>query len=310
MKRRRRYGSEEAVENFWPSFTDMIATIALILILLVFLFFVQRIAVDTEMKRTQGLLDSTKVEVSEKKKELEKTMAKLAEEKEKILLMQQELETTKAEVEVGQEALMLSIKQLEEHRKIIAESNEELGNLRSKLQSVALLRVNVLNQVKEAIEGELGSGEKDFVTVAENGNLVLKESILFDTGSYKIKGQSKEVLNHLAKSFQKILQDEETRKYIDAIEIQGHADSRTGGTPNSVLSSNRATAVVDYLMNVNPALKNQYGEYFAASGYSSFRPRVDGNNEEAWSKNRRIEISVILKDPAIKELINEYLSDN
>ncbi|MCM1990114.1 OmpA/MotB family protein [Oceanirhabdus seepicola] len=294
MKRRKRYNEGESVENFWPSFTDMISTIALILFLLVFLAFIQQIVTGSNLEV--------------KKQELELTTAALNKEEEKLLLMKQELETTKAEVEQGQKALQLSIIQSEEQRKIIAESNLELGNLRAKLQSVALIRVNVLNQVKEAIEKELGeSSGENFVTVAENGNLILNESILFDSGSYQIKEQSKEILNRLAISFQKILQDKETRKYIDAIEIQGHADARAGTISNSMLSSNRATSVVDYLMSVNPVLGKEYGEYFAASGYSSYRPRVEGDNAEAWEANRRIEISVIVKDPAIKNLINEYL---
>lgn len=294
MKRRRRHSSEEVAENFWPSFTDLISTITLLLFLLVFLFFINQLVTGSSL--------------SENRLKLEQTAAQLTEEQEKVMLMKQDLENTRAEVEAGQKALMLSEKQIEENRKIIAESNRELGNLRTKLQSVALIRVNVLNEVKEAIEKELGNGQEDFVTVAENGNLILKESILFDTGSYTIKHESKELLDKLAKSFENILKDDDARKYIDAIEIQGHADARTGGTPNSVLSSNRATAVVDYLMNVNPILGEQYGQYFAASGYSSFRPRENGEGEDAWAKNRRIEVSVILKDPAIKNLINEYLS--
>ena len=301
MKRRKRYNEGESVENFWPSFTDMISTIALILFLLVFLAFIQQIV-------TGSNLEAAKKRLEIENKNLELTTAALNKEQEKLLLMKQELETTKAEVEQGQKALQLSLIQSAEQRKIIAESNLELGNLRAKLQSVALIRVNVLNQVKEAIEKEMGqSNGENFVTVAENGNLILSESILFDSGSYQIKEQSKEILNRLAISFQKILQDEETRKYIDAIEIQGHADARAGAISNSMLSSNRATSVVDYLMSVNPVLGKEYGEYFAASGYSSYRPRVKGDNAEAWKSNRRIEISVIVKDPAIKNLINEYL---
>ena len=294
----------ESTENFWPSFTDMISTIALILFLLVFLAFIQQIV-------TGSNLEATKKRLEMENKNLELTTAALNQEQEKLLLMKQELENTKAEVEQGQMALQLSLLQSEEQRKIIAQSNLELGNLRAKLQSVALIRVNVLNQVKLAIEKEMGQGTGDsFVTVAENGNLILSESILFDSGSYQIKEQSKEILNRLAVSFQKILEDEETRKYIDAIEIQGHADARKGAISNSMLSSNRATSVVDYLIGVNSILGEKYGEYFAASGYSSYRPRIEGENEDAWGANRRIEISVIVKDPAIKNLINEYLKQN
>jgi chemotaxis protein MotB len=292
MKRRKRYFSEESSENFWPSFTDLISTIVLILFFLVLLAYVQQIILGNNLKSAN---------------------AEISKAKENLMLLQNRSEELKAEVERGEMALKLSQKRIKNQKEIIAESNEELGNLRSKLRDVALVRVNVLEQVKEAIEKELGENNREgeeLLSVAENGNIILNEGILFDSGSYVIKENSKVLLDKLAKSFEKILEDDDTRKFIDAIEIQGHADERKGSLSNSNLSANRATSVVDYLMKTNPKLKEKYGKYFAASGYSYFRPRVEGSNEEAWQLNRRIEISVILKDPSIRELIDEYLDDS
>lgn len=296
MKRRKKYFSEESSENFWPSFTDMISTIALILFFLILLVYLQNI-----------------IAVKSKQKALKLANAEISKKEERLMLLQDRLEEIRAEVERGEIALTLSEDKIEMQKEIIAESNRELGNLRSKLRDVAVIRGNVLKQVKEAIEKELGKNDKsgkELVSVAENGNIVLNEGILFDSGSSEVKEESKEILNKLAKSFEAILEDEETRKFIDAIEIQGHADERKGEISNSVLSTNRSTAVVDYFMEANPNLQEKYGEYFAASGYSYFRPRVEGDNAEAWSANRRIEISVILKDPSIRNLIDEYLNDS
>lgn len=289
MKMRKKYFSEESSENFWPSFTDVISTIVLILIFLLLLVYVQNILMGQ-------IADA---EIADKQKNL--------------MLLEDRVDEVTAEVERGERALQLSQIEIDEQRKIIAESNRELGDLRAKLKDVGLIRVNVLKQVQEAMEKELGGNydqAKKPVSVADNGNIILNESILFDSGSAKIKENSKELLNKLSKSFESILSDDEVRKYIDAIEIQGHADARKGSVSNSVLSANRATAVVDYILKANPDLKEKYGEYFAASGYSYFRPRVEGDNDEAWQANRRIEISVILKDPSIRKLIDEYLEES
>ncbi|KYH34636.1 hypothetical protein CLTEP_14640 [Clostridium tepidiprofundi DSM 19306] len=291
MKARKRYFSEESSENFWPSFTDMISTIVLILFFLILLSYVQNIIVGSNLQNAN--------------KELELANSKIVSAKKRLRRIQ-------SDVERAEMALQLSQDKIDKQEKVILESNKELGDLRAKLRSVGLIRVNVLKQVQESIENELGNNinKKKLVSVAENGNIILNESILFDTGSAVIKENSKELLNKLATSFEKILDDEQVRKYIDAIEIQGHADERKGNIPNSVLSANRATAVVDYLMKANPNLKAKYGKYFAASGYSYFRPRVKGSNPEAWRANRRIEISVILKDPSIRKLIDEYLNES
>lgn len=310
MKKRKRYFSEESTENFWPSFTDLITTIALILFFLVLLAFLKQII---SVKTSEAAIDSKNKQIESKQKQIELVNAEIAKKEENLMLLLEEIEKIKAEVKNGQIALQLSQDKIENQKEIIAESNKELGDLRTKLRDVAVIRGNVLKQVKEAIEKELGKKDSDgkqLVSVAENGNIVLNEGILFDSGSSDVKNASKEVLNKLAKSFEAILNDAETRKFIDAIEIQGHADARKGRISNSVLSTNRSTAVVDYLMEANPNLKAKYSEYFAASGYSYYRPRVEGDNEDAWKANRRIEISVIIKDPSIRELIDEYLNDS
>ncbi len=63
-------------------------------------------------------------------------------------------------------------------------------------------------------------------------------------------------------------------------------------------------------MKSNNKLKSGYGAYFTASAYSEYRPVAKGTSEEAYAKNRRIEISVILKDAKIQDIINTYLEES
>ena len=81
-------------------------------------------------------------------------------------------------------------------------------------------------------------------------------------------------------------------------------------TQNRELSTKRASAVINYLMQDNKNLENKYGRYFLAGGYSEFRPVSSGKTEDAYSLNRRIEISVILKDASIQDVIDEYLEES
>ena len=65
--------------------------------------------------------------------------------------------------------------------------------------------------------------------------------------------------------------------------------------------------MLDYLLSSGSGRLSRYAQYFCAAGYGETRP-VDTNRTEAGrSANRRIEISIILKDDSILEIIESYL---
>jgi outer membrane protein OmpA-like peptidoglycan-associated protein len=70
--------------------------------------------------------------------------------------------------------------------------------------------------------------------------------------------------------------------------LAGHADKR--GTPeyNRALGERRALAVREYLAGLGLPPANLY-----TNSYGSDRPAVDADTEEAYAKNRRVEVGVI-----------------
>jgi peptidoglycan-associated lipoprotein len=74
--------------------------------------------------------------------------------------------------------------------------------------------------------------------------------------------------------------------------LAGHADKR--GTPeyNRALGERRALAVREYLAGLGLPAASLY-----TNSYGSDRPAVDGDTEEAYAKNRRVEIGVIVQKP-------------
>ena len=74
--------------------------------------------------------------------------------------------------------------------------------------------------------------------------------------------------------------------------LAGHADKR--GTPeyNRALGERRALAVREYLVGLGLPAASLY-----TNSYGSDRPAVDGDTEEAFAKNRRVEIGVIVQKP-------------
>jgi peptidoglycan-associated lipoprotein len=74
--------------------------------------------------------------------------------------------------------------------------------------------------------------------------------------------------------------------------LAGHADKR--GTPeyNRALGERRALAVREYLVGLGLPAATLY-----TNSYGADRPAVDGDTEEAYAKNRRVEIGVVVQKP-------------
>ncbi len=308
--RKSRFNKNSESQNFWPSFTDMISTIALILFFLMILAYVQTIVYGSNLEFAKSELAMTKDLLEDKNKKLEEANAEISEAENKLLLLETDLEKVSAEVDQNEQSLKILVDKIREQMQIIDESNRELEEVRSRLEGIAVLRLDVLTKVKESIEEELRKtrdSDKELVYIADNGNIVIDEGLVFDLNSYVIKAEGEGLLDELAIAFENVLDEPDVRENIDAISIQGHADSTGSPEHNRELSSMRAVSVVDYLLNANINLESKYGSYFVASGYSEFRPIDTNDTPEGRAKNRRIEISVILKDSNIRNVIEQYL---
>ena len=266
--RNRNFRKPKETPNFWPSFTDVMSTIVLVLFFLIFLAYFQQIVSITNWN---ARLNDTKMELSKREDELETKKLEISEKEDALRILAHAEEELKAEVEQGQIELMLSAKKLYEQEKIIANSNEELGNLRAKLQNISVLRASVLQKVKESIEDEIGTSidtkGQPLVSIGDNANLVINNSFLFASGSANISEDGKRLLIRFAYAFEKVLDDEEIRRSIDSINIEGHADTDSDWQFNYELSCKRAYAVVNTMLKYNPNLEKKYGNNFEETGF-------------------------------------------
>lgn len=280
--RRPLLSDHEGTREIWPSFTDVMSTLALILFVLVLIAYVR------------SLVSSKRLEAFQRQ----------------IAASEQQLDTLRVEIAAGRADLAASQAKMKDQQDVIADSNRQLDALRSQLQSIAVLRVGVLQKVRQALEAELGSagdGGASLVTIGDSGDILLNESLVFEYGSYAIKPEAKPLLDTLARALGNVLADPDVRANIDTILIQGHTDARGSVSFNWDLSAKRATAVLDYLFQANKTLADSYGSYFAAAAYSKFRPIDTASTEDAYQRNRRIEISVVPKDENVRKVIDDYV---
>ena len=305
--------SEKGEQGFWPSYADMMSAMALILFFLMLLSYIQNLITGNDLKSTQGLLDDTRMALTLTEAEMEDARNKLQLITTELDGAQLQLKDQKGiiadqEALIGnQKALMAELQDLtDEQAMYLAATNEEILELRGQMQTIAVLRLSILEQIKAAIEDVMGSSGT--VSIGENGSIILSEGVLFDWGSSQIKDDSRPVLDELAQVFVKFLSKSENAKYVDSIVISGHTDSSGTDSANRGLSTDRANSVLGYLLSADNAALNRYAKYFCAAGYGANRPVASNSTNAGRSANRRIEISMILKDETVLDIVDQYLA--
>ncbi len=323
--------SSQGEQGFWPSYADMMSAVALILFFLMLLSYIQNLVTGNDLQNTQELLDSTRVKLSETQTTLDDTERALADLEKTLALTLKEVEEAEANldkitIDLDEAKLTLTQQQseLDQQKKDLAAqdklladqaaligrqeeymkaASEELLAMRSQMQTIAVLRLSILEQIRDGFIKATGDSSK--VSIADNGNIILNESILFDVGSSEIKEEAQPALDQLVTVFYKFLSDDENAKYVDSIVISGHTDSTGTDESNRILSTDRANSVLDYLLKSGKLSK--YSKFFCAAGYGETRPVASNATEAGRSANRRIEISIILKDDSIMEILESYL---
>ncbi|MET0384803.1 MAG: OmpA family protein [Polyangiales bacterium] len=297
MRRRQRMLlQDEGSENFWPSFTDLISTVAMILFVLVLLAYIQNLIASKQLQATRLELTQSARRIATARVELDQAQLKLR--------------ALSAEIKAGQEQLAASRALVDSQQATVAASNRELEELRGKVEGIAVLRLDVLQKVKLSIDTQLKVNPTSLpARIADNGNITIDESLVFEVNDWRVRQNGKAFLSAMAKALVNVLADDAVRQNIDVVLIQGHTDERGTIEHNRDLSAKRANAVLDYLFDAEPTLAQRYGSYFASSAYSEFRPLNSGKSESAYQQNRRIEISVVLKDAGLRSVIDDYMRD-
>lgn len=106
------------------------------------------------------------------------------------------------------------------------------------------------------------------------------QPIYFDFDKYDLRPGDREILNLNAT----VLKENPTVK----IRIEGNCDERGTVEYNLALGERRAAAARDYLINLGIDV-----DRISIISYGKERPKYPGQNEEAWSKNRRDDFVIV-----------------
>jgi chemotaxis protein MotB len=270
---------------------------------------------DQEQQLTMSLRDRSKA-----------LQARLADEQEKTLLAQENLEESdiriqalsaligeqqesldkeqrltadaRAEVALLRTQLSELRSQLSEINKALSiaeakrtEQEEEIRNLGERLNIELSRRVNELERYRSDFFGRLREiiGENPVIRI-EGDRFLLQSELLFASGTAELGEQGQKQLQQVAKVLLELIPSiPDDLQWI--LRVDGHTDripiSSSKFSSNWELSMARAVSVVKYL-----AEQGIPEERMAPAGFSKFHPIDQSDNEEAYRKNRRIEIKL------------------
>jgi len=185
-------------------------------------------------------------------------------------------------------ALESALNASEAKNKVSASRITELGQ---RLNVALAERVKELSRYRSDFFGKLREilGSRPDIRVVGD-RFVLQSEVFFDTGKADLKPEGEAELDKVAGALIGL------EKQIPAeipwvLRVDGHTDARpiTGGPfkSNWQLSTARALSVVQYLIS-----KGVAPQRLMAAGFGEFQPIDPGTTEEAYRRNRRIELKL------------------
>jgi chemotaxis protein MotB len=172
-----------------------------------------------------------------------------------------------------------------------ADSDKTIKDLGARLNAALAMQVQELKRYRSDFFGRLRELLKDRKDIRVVGDrFVFESEVLFPSGSATLTPEGMSAMDQIAEAILEL--QKEIPKDIDwALQINGHTDARPISNPqypsNWELSTARAASVVKYLVS-----RGVPPDRLVAAGYGEFQPVDTGNTEEAYQRNRRIELKL------------------
>lgn len=171
------------------------------------------------------------------------------------------------------------------------ESQSRIADLGSRLNVALAQRVQELSRYRSEFFGRLRAilGNRPDIRVVGD-RFVFQSEVFFDTGKAELLPEGRTELDKLAAALTEL--DKKIPNEIAwVLRVDGHTDVRPINSPqfksNWELSSARAISVVQYLVSLGvPAQR------LVAAGFAEFQPLDPATNDDAYRRNRRIELKL------------------
>src|SRR5579863_1764108 len=230
--------------------------------------------------------EAGKAEVGKLSSQLDVEKAATARAVAQIEILNQQISALRRQIGALEDALGTSEKKENESQLRIADLGQRLNvALAQRVQELSRYRSDFFGKLREIL------GNRPDIRVVGD-RFVFQSEVFFDSGAAVLRPEGRAELDKLAAALLDL--DKQIPSEINwVLRVDGHTDTRpiTGTSSpfksNWELSAARAISVVQYLIG-----KGVSPQRLVAAGFGEFQPIDPGTTEEAFSRNRRIELKL------------------
>ena len=297
---RKRKKSDDSGFNVWRSYSDMMAGVLLlfILIMCVTLFQAQKSYNESIKERDDkiALQEQYTAEILAQQNELDEKDSQLSSQDEQLDKQKKLLAELAAQLKEQQATLDKQQSDLDEKTSLLATQQKKIDNI-----------IGVKADVIEALQKEFSKNNVSVDIDAQTGALTLNANVMFDYDQSELTDEGKSELANILPIYCKVLLQDDYKKYLAEIIIDGYTDTDGDYDYNLELSQKRSLAVAQYLTEIqgNFLSSDEISDlqnYLTVNGHGSANPVLDSKGNEDKDASRRVEVKFRLKDD---EMISE-----
>jgi chemotaxis protein MotB len=304
--------------NYWPGFVDALSTLILSIIFLLTVFMVaqfflsQEVAgkdtalarLNAQISRLSDLLSlerTGKVSLEEEIAQLHASLSAAEGERDRLRGTAEsqnagagpgQVNALNTQIDLQKAATARAIAQIENLNQQISALRRQIAALDQRLNVALAQRVQELSRYRSDFFGKLREilGNRPDIRVVGD-RFVFQSEVFFDSGAAVLRPEGRAELDKLAAALLDL--EKQIPSEINwVLRVDGHTDTRqlSATSPfktNWELSAARAISVVQYLIG-----KGVSPQRLVAAGFGEFQPIDPGTTEEAFSRNRRIELKL------------------
>ena len=248
-------------------------------------------SVEGERDRLRGLAAANqaaandKAEVGKLSSQIDLEKAATARAVAQIEILNQQITALRRQIAALEEALGTSEQKEKESQLRITDLGQRLNvALAQRVQELSRYRSDFFGKLREIL------GNRPDIRIVGD-RFVFQSEVFFDSGAAVLRPEGRAELDQLATALLEL--EKKIPSGINwVLRVDGHTDTRqlTGNSQfrsNWELSAARAISVVQYLI-----AKGVAPQRLVAAGFGEFQPIDPGTTEDAFSRNRRIELKL------------------
>ena len=303
MRKKRKSG--DGGFNVWRSYSDVMAGVLLLFILIMSLtlFQAQKSYDESIQERDEKLALQAEytADLLAKQNTIDEQEGAIKTRDEKLTALAQTLAEQEAKLKEQQALLDQQQTDLDEKTTLLTQQQTKIDNI-----------IGVKAEVVEALQQEFQKNNINVNLDAQTGAMTLDASVLFDVDESELTDAGKEALRNVLPIYCKVLMEDTYKNYLAEIIIDGYTDTDGDYSYNLELSQKRSLAVAQYLLDIkSDFLKDsqvqELKDCLTVNGHSMSDPVLDADGNVDKDASRRVEVKFRLKDEEMIQELNKIM---